>query len=91
MANVEQGSQITAEPRKSSTERGRGWRENNRDKYNAYMRNYNKETGKARQGSKRRYHENIDEARKQSSERVRRFREKQKQQQSGEIFPQTGQ
>ncbi|SRR6266702_4212450 len=87
MAKAERGPQRTEEERRAEVKRVTQWRENNRESYNAYKRNYNKQTGKAREDSKRRYHENEEEARRQARERQRRHREKQKQQQSGEVFP----
>jgi hypothetical protein len=93
MASVEQGSQGTAEPRKTSTERVRAWVKNNRDRYNANARRYYSEKGggKARKRRKERYYENIDKERRQAREGMRTLRENRKQQQAGEIFPQTGQ
>jgi len=85
MANAEQGSQGRGEARKSATERVIEWRKNNPGKYNAYMRQYSK-SEIFKEGRKRRYHDNIEEARKQSRERVSRFRERQKQQQAIDIF-----
>ena len=87
MANAEQGSERTEEFRKSEVERVMVWRKNNPDKYNAYMRRYSK-SEKVLKRRKQRYQENIDEERKQTRERTRRFRAKRKQQQSIDIFPQ---
>ena len=50
------------------------------------LQRYDK-SNKGRDGRIRRYHDNIEEARRQSRERVGRFREKQKQQQQIDIFP----
>ena len=86
MANAEQGSQGTEEQKKPSTERVMAWKRNNRDKWNAYMRDYNAKTGNAREGNRRRRHANMDKAREQAREGMRSWRARQKQQQIA-VFP----
>jgi len=88
MAKAERGPQRTEEERRAEVKRVTQWRKNNRESYNAYKRNYNKQTGKAREDSKRRYHENEEEARRQARDRQRRHRANQKQQQPIDVFTQ---
>ena len=89
MTHAEQGSETPAGSRNAATERVLAWRKNNREKYNAYMRDY-KKTEKARQGRKQRYYQHLEQNRSRARESMRKLRAKRKQQRI-DIFPQQGQ